>query len=659
MKAKVFLIVICLFCAGVLSAQNSPFIRKWEQQARTRGASWNSFTRAATAANRPRYTSLYLKGKFLASFNDNSTCHRKIDELVGIAENTYGKPASTTTSKSRTKGQATRDLERITGVNIDAAMGGLDNTLSRKKAEADAKRKKEVFSEIRGYCECRSENNPNYKSGTQSAKPNDFDNSDLFAGGNNGSTDNTPDNPLLDGIQTQYDNPFDAPSARDPLLVQQGALPSVSLNFDDAEKYAAGTGIRVGNPNWVSDWQTPPELEELDYMTGKFDVIKKEITVDLKFRDEVADSIRSFLENGTASIPQLMGNLYKERTGYDIEELRNKQYLTEEERKIVEDYNRFVKQMAIELDYQANEAKKKPDPEKNLIDFAIMAGDVYKDGSRLLKDTDWRPLTSSGGIEDEAIARAIDAINSFNTQNNNNSGFYAQIYKNELTGEYTLAFRGSEMTATDWKNNIQQGFSFFSEQYAFAASIGECLSRSNAKINIVGHSLGGGLATVAGLKTSFPTYTYNQADISQGTVDKYKLDVSKSDNITAHYVEGEILTTLQSETREYNTLIPLGKKVKTGSIIATEESAILTAVSKTGNAVGGVVPYAEFAGTVATVLDKGDNLLVMGDGHRMPSIEQYFRSTYSKSQVKWEGYNNVRMVLKNDKTYSNLLIDTK
>jgi hypothetical protein len=644
---------MCLFCAGVLSAQDSPFIQKWEQQARTRGASWKNFTRTATAASRPKYTSLYLKGKLLASFNDNNACRKKIEELVEIAENTYGKSASATSNSSRTRGQSTRDLERMTGVNIDAAM----NTIGNKKAEADAKRKQEVFSQIRGYCECRTENNPAYKSGTQSAKPDGFGNGDLFADGNSGSAD-IPDNPLLDGIQTQYDNPFDAPSARNPQPAQQGAQPGVSLNFDGAEQYAGG--IYVGNPDWKSDWQTLPELEEPDYMTGKFDAIKKEIAVDLKFRDEVADSIRAFLENRSASIPQLMHSLYRERTGYDIEELRNKKYLTEEERKIAEDYNHFVKQMAIELDYQANEAKKKPDPEKNLIDFAIMAGDVYKDGSRLLKDTDWRPLTSSGGIEDEAIARAIDAINSFNTQNNNNSGFYAQIYKNELTGEYTLAFRGTEMTSlTDWKNNIQQGFSTFSEQYAFAASIGECLSRSDAKINIVGHSLGGGLATVAGLKTGFPTYTYNQADISQGTVDRYRLDVSKTDNITAHYVEGEILTALQSETREYNTLIPLGNKVKTGSIIATEESAILTAVSKTGDAVGAVVPYAEFAGTVAKVLDKGDNLLVMGDGHRMPSVEQYFRSNYSKSQVKWEGYNNVQMVLKNDKTYSSLLIDTK
>lgn len=391
---------------------------------------------------------------------------------------------------------------------------------------------------------------------------------------------------------------------------------------------------------------------------SEFDAIKKEIKVDLKFRNEVALSIQVFLDNKTGSIPQLMRDLYKERTGYDINELLNKQYLTEDERKIAEDYNHFVKQMVVELDYQANESKKNPSPEKKLIDFSIMARDVYKDSDYSgLKDTDWRPLSSSQGVEDKAIAKTIDAINQFNKQGDD---FYAQIYKNDLTGEYTLAFRGSEINGwknrNDWADNVLQGLSLQGPQYANAAILGELLGSTKQKVNIVGHSLGGGLATVVGLKTGLPTYTYNQAYISQGTIDKYKLDVGKTENITAYYIEGEILTTLQNKTRDYNTLIPLGKRIKIGSVI-TEENAILTGVSDITQVMSGT--GAQIIGTSAVILDKGDNLTAMIDGHRIPHMEQYFRSVYGRSQVKWENYNNTQLVLRNNDTYSKLLIDTK
>jgi hypothetical protein len=528
-------------------------------------------------------------------------------------------------------------------------------TVSQKqKAEAS----RQIKAQMKMDCSCRRENNPNYNSDAKpdvkpDAKPYSSDNMDLTP------DKNTPDNTnvLSGGTQTQYDNPFDAiAAAQTQPPAATNTQPSVNFDFSDMDKYVSNgsNGIYVGDENWKSPIIRVEPLENNGaYSLSKFDDLKKETTIDLQFRNEVATQIQAFL-NGTESIPQFLDNLYKERTGYDIGGLRNKKYLTEEERKIVEDYNQFVKQMSLELDYQANGAKKNPNPEKNLIDFAIMANDVYDPNSKSLADSDWKPLVNSHNVDDEAIARTIDAINKFNNESlNNNSGFYAQIYKNELTGEYTLAFRGSELKAADWKNNVLQGFGAFSEQYAFAASIGECLSRSNAKINIVGHSLGGGLATVAGLKTGFPTYTYNQADISQGTIDRYKLDVSKSDNITAYYTEGEILTTLQNETREYNTLVPLGNKIKTGSAITIEENKTLSVVAGISKAIPN--PLVKVAGELSTKADK----VAMIDAHRMPHMEQYFRSVYGESQGKWERYNNAQLVLNNDNTYTKLFIETK
>jgi hypothetical protein len=594
------------------------------------------------------------------------------NQYVYVLRNSSGQELGTFTNENNCR-MRLRNIEMRCKSLIDDLYRDISRYSTDRTAQNQMNQAKEQvnskINKIFSGCSCSQKRNPKYRPPAPSQQPAFNTNTKQPTGistpqsGTSSTTLSEPEKPFFQASTSNGNTAPQKQEALNSLIVgggqvgEKNTLASVSPNFGNTGQYAGG--IYVGNANWKSGGFAPVkglERRASDYTLNKLDAIKNEIAVDLTFRNEVADPIQSFLENRTSSIPQLMDNLYKERTGYDIEKLRNKQYLTEDERKIVEDYNHFVKQMAVELDYQANEAKKKPNTEKNLIDFAIMANDVYNDGSRLLEDTDWKPIISSQGIKDNALAQAIDAINSFNAQNNNNSGFYAQIYKNELTGEYTLAFRGSEMTAADWKNNIQQGFSAFSEQYAFAASIGECLSRSNAKINIVGHSLGGGLATVVGLQTGFPTYTYNQADISQGTVDRYKLDVSKTNNITAYYAEGEMLTTLQNETREYNTLIPLGKKVKTGYVI-TEESIALSAISKATS----VVPdkRVQAVGTLAAAADKGDNLLAMYHGHRMPNMEQYFRSKYSESQVKWEGYNNVQLVLKNNNTYSQLLIDTK
>ncbi|MDR1526589.1 MAG: hypothetical protein LBS46_02825 [Dysgonamonadaceae bacterium] len=617
-----------------------------------RSNAWNTATRNATAPQNRTVHVLYLRGAKVATFLSSSECENEKQQLKNIVSQML--PSS---NSDEMKQPATKGRDHLENVLL-RKKAEADAKTRTKKAETDAKNRQELLASVEHQCACRSENNPHY---TSNAKSGDSGYGDLFTPAVGETDKDSPSNSLFaDNPQTQYENIFDAPSARTSIRTNTDATQEVSVNFDNIGAYT-GSGIRVGNPNWKSDWQTPVEIEESDYTINKFDAIKKEIAIDLRFRNEVAISIQAFLENRTSSIPQLLRDLYRERTGFDIEDLRNRKNLTDEEREIAEDYNHFVKQMAIELDYQANEAKKNPNPEKRLIDNAIMANDIYEPGSKGLKDTDWHPLTSSWGIEDKTIAQTIDAINRFNEDG---SGFYAQMYKNELTGEYTLAFRGSNLNnlsdINDWVNNAMQGFSILNPQYANAAIIGQMLSDCKEKINIVGHSLGGGLATVAGLKTGFPTYTYNQADISQGTVDKYKLDVSKSDNITAYYTDGEILTTLQNETRDYNTLIPLGQKIKTGSVAPTEESKTLSVISKTADvaAIFGV-PYSEFTAKAATVINKGIPLVAMLDGHRMPHTEQHLRSIYGESQVRWEGYNNVQLVLRNNNTYSNLLINTK
>lgn len=66
---------------------------------------------------------------------------------------------------------------------------------------------------------------------------------------------------------------------------------------------------------------------------------------------------------------------------------------------------------------------------------------------------------------------------------------------------------------------------------------------------VAGHSLGGGLATVAGSYLVVPTYTYNAAGAHKKTLKRYGIKPENADKIQAYSSDDDILTTL-SNNRE-------------------------------------------------------------------------------------------------------------
>lgn len=130
------------------------------------------------------------------------------------------------------------------------------------------------------------------------------------------------------------------------------------------------------------------------------------------------------------------------------------------------------------------------------------------------------------------------------------SSFRARVYATEEGGQtrYVVAFRGSS-SGEDWRNNFQQGFGFGSESYAKALLIGERLARSDAAVSITGHSLGGGLASAAGVASGRDTITFNAAGLHEGTIGQARGIAStagRSDpSVNAYRVPGEILTFVQ------------------------------------------------------------------------------------------------------------------
>lgn len=142
--------------------------------------------------------------------------------------------------------------------------------------------------------------------------------------------------------------------------------------------------------------------------------------------------------------------------------------------------------------------------------------------------------------------------------NPENSNFKAAVYMKDpaVWGDHpnpeaVLAFRGSTSAKEDWDNNFAQEANEESSYYRRAVTIGDQLRASNANIQIVGHSLGGGLASAAQGASGLNASTYNAAGLNSETVPRYLAELgeparnAEKNKINAIRVKGEVLTQTQ------------------------------------------------------------------------------------------------------------------
>jgi hypothetical protein len=548
MNAKSFLIILYLFCAAVLSAQNNTFIQLWERQARSRGASWNSYTRAATAADHRTYTSLYVNGKFIASFNNAGTCHAKISELKNLAENMYGKQSySGSSSRNITwEGQATRDLERVSGVNIRREMQKANNKINKLKAEIYAQNKQETLSQIDDYCSCRTENNPNYN---PNAKATGYD--DLFTSDANNETDSgTSSNSLFaDNSQTQYENIFDAPSARTPQQTNTGE--KVSLNFDRG-------GIPVVDPDWTSDRlmreKDPIYLPDNSSLIEKYGKLKEKWE---NLSDSITDTDRLMREKEPTYLPN--NSEWKEKINsqpFDMEVLLYKKRELELEyddvasecnkvyqvickyklKKIMDKIEILNKEIAgreewlNSLPESKEELMKMEQDLKTIADMAQISGHAYNDMDSPKK---W------DRIKDKTL---LDIINNENekAQAFPFTGFECNLLQNG--DKYVISFRGTDSGFIERSKDMIHGWIGYLNSDApqtkssieMARKIVNYLHKEKGipldNISTTGHSLGGHLAAEAALHSGLSAHIFNSMDISLSTKEKIakgEIDASK------------------------------------------------------------------------------------------------------------------------------------
>ncbi|WP_312215355.1 PAAR-like domain-containing protein [Pantoea vagans] len=148
-------------------------------------------------------------------------------------------------------------------------------------------------------------------------------------------------------------------------------------------------------------------------------------------------------------------------------------------------------------------------------------------------------------------------------------GFRARVYAPDpaVFGDdmkTSVVFRGTRPSELeDWKANFNQGVDKETGYYEQAVQIGTHLSKTS-NVDVVGHSLGGGLASSASEAGNVKGWTFNAAGLNLNTVSRYSGSAASGDgkNIDAFRVKGEILTDIQENNA--GRLLDFGMKYGPG-----------------------------------------------------------------------------------------------
>lgn len=130
-------------------------------------------------------------------------------------------------------------------------------------------------------------------------------------------------------------------------------------------------------------------------------------------------------------------------------------------------------------------------------------------------------------------------------RNFKDSDFRAAVFRNNATGDYKIAFKGTESGA-DWLQNLSQGGTSRANYYTRAQEIGKKAGANAGQngvgnVKFVGHSLGGGLASAAAHSSGLPATTFNAAGLHW--LNRQWFGAPPVDAVR---VRGELLTSVQN-----------------------------------------------------------------------------------------------------------------
>lgn len=274
--------------------------------------------------------------------------------------------------------------------------------------------------------------------------------------------------------------------------------------------------------------------------------------------------------------------------------------------------------------------------------MAICSAMSYVDAdiSMLTNNSDFIFL-SKETPESQRVLRAMQLIESCNNDNQN-EGFHADMFYNEKTGEYVVSFRGTEATWEDIKTDIEQGAGVVPTQYRMAIEIGDVIRQivsdnPDIKICITGHSLGGGLATIAGVVSGQPTVVFNPAGVHKNTFEYAGVSdkvAAGNYNIVRISDTHDILTNAQENTalspvrESARALLFSAAKYKTKDDIISANYASSALPSATGQ---------------LKVIDSGHKgMLAPIDGHRIVPMAEKLIATHKTFENSMKSDDNLR-----------------
>ena len=270
-------------------------------------------------------------------------------------------------------------------------------------------------------------------------------------------------------------------------------------------------------------------------------------------------------------LTSLLHKEFKVVSGFDLDAIMRKlpSERTEAEKQALYDYQEWRKQVTDLMieDINKHMADIERSEEYKTFEMAILSENCYGDSkNEYIGQTNYQEIHASFLKENDPmriLAEIIDECNKTKME----TGFSADLYYNEMTNEYTIAFEGSNFqfieaikdlfssskstfkdVFNDWViTNFPQGTGEVPTQFFLAALIGSNIP-DGVKVNITGHSLGGGLASLAGAISGKPTYTFNAEGVNQNIIDQFglkeKID-AKDYNIKAFQANNDLLTSAQ------------------------------------------------------------------------------------------------------------------